>query len=58
MLQKSSVFRITGKTLCEQKSLSIYLTKSEKEILYIHNPSNLSSESLYLCVKRFCGSIS
>ncbi len=50
--------RITGKTLCEQNLLSIYLTKSEKEILYIHNPSNLSSESLYLCVKRFCGSIS
>lgn len=53
-----TVFGITGKTLCEQNLLSIYLTKSEKEILYIHNPSNLSSESLYLCVKRFCGSIS
>ena len=49
---------ITGKTLCEQNPLSIYLTKSEKEILHIHNPSDLSSESLYLCVKRFSGSIS
>lgn len=48
----------TGKILCEQKPLNIYLTKSEKEILYIHNSSNLSSERLYLCIKRFRESIS
>ena len=48
--------RITGKTLCEQNLLSIYLTKSEKEILHIHNSSNMSSERL--CITRFSWRIS